>query len=71
MVSPFYSVFFHIKDCNNHFSRYNTFDLLSAKVFNMDRSLFFPNLQNGKTSLGWSNEESGGQTEESKEGMGE
>ena len=39
---PFYNVFFHIKDRNNHFSRYNTFDLLSANVFNMDRSVFFP-----------------------------
>ena len=42
MVSPFYSGFFHIKDRNNHCSRYNTFDLFSANVFNMDRSVFSP-----------------------------
>ena len=71
MVSTFYNVFIHIKDRNNHFSRYNTFDLLSANVFNMDQSVFPPNFRNGLTSLGWGNEESGGQTEERKEGMGE
>ena len=40
--SPFYNVFFHIKDCYNHFSRYIFYDLLSSNVFNMDRSGFFP-----------------------------
>ena len=44
---PFYNVFFHIKDRNYHFSRYNTFDRMSANVFNMDGSVFVPNFLTG------------------------